>query len=410
MPRRRRWSYSAGNKPHTVIVYERTAGGSLHARCWDPKLRGGVGGRRRVSLGHKDRERAISYAHEQAVKLLRAESELTKERMTLARVFSVYRQLRSPQKARRTQGDDARRVEMWTRVLGAKKDPSRISLGEWERFIDARSSGAIDARGRPVPEGKRKSVRTRAIEADLKLLHAVFCWASDKGDHHLIAENPVHGYPIPTEKNVRRPVATADRYEAIRAVTDEVMMEVRWHGRREVVRSHLSEIFDLANDTGRRIGAIRQLRYADLKLNVGRHGYIHWPADTDKQGNEYTTPIGPLARAALDRALGDRPGIGNACIFPSPKDPAVPVPCHLCDKWLRKAERLAGVEPLEQGLWHPYRRRFATELWDQPDRVVTKLGGWKDARTLELYQQPGEDAMLQALEGRKQLREMAQGG
>lgn len=410
MPRGRRWSYSAGNKPHTVIVYERTAGGSLHARCWDPKLRGGVGGRRRVSLGHKDRERAISYAHEQAVKLLRAESELTKDRMTLARVFSVYRQLRSPQKARRTQGDDARRVEMWTRVLGAKKDPARISLSEWEAFTQARSSGAIDARGRPVAEGKRKSVRARAVEADLKLLHAVFCWASEKGDHHLIAENPVHGYPIPAEKNVRRPVATADRYEAIRAVTDSVMMEVRWHGRREVVRSHLSEIFDLANDTGRRIGAIRQLRYADLKLSKGRHGYIHWPADTDKQGNEYTTPIGPLARAALDRALRDRPGIGNAYIFPSPKDPAAAVPCHMCDKWLRKAECLAGVEPLEQGLWHPYRRRFATELWDQPDRVVTKLGGWKDARTLELYQQPGEDAMLQALEGRKQLREMAQGG
>ena len=54
--------------------------------------------------------------------------------------------------------------------------------------------------------------------------------------------------------------------------------------------------------------------------------------------------------------------------------------------------------------------RFATELWDQPDRVVTKLGGWKEPRTLELYQQPGEDAMLQALEGRKELRQMAQGG
>ena len=105
-------------------MYERTAGGALHARCWDPKLRGGVGGRRRLSLGHKDRERAMDYAHEQAAKLRRAESELTKDRMTLARVFSVYRQIRSPQKAPRTQGDDARRVEMWTRVLGATKDPA----------------------------------------------------------------------------------------------------------------------------------------------------------------------------------------------------------------------------------------------------------------------------------------------
>lgn len=33
---------------------------------------------------------------------------------------------------------------------------------------------------------------------------------------HLMRENPVRGYDIPSEKNPRRPIATTDRYEAIR--------------------------------------------------------------------------------------------------------------------------------------------------------------------------------------------------
>ena len=42
-----------------------------------------------------------------------------------------------------------------------------------------------------------------------------------------------------------------------------------------------------------------------------------------------------------------------------------------------------------------------------PDRVVAKLGGWKAVRTLDLYQQPSDDMMLEALEQRRALREVA---
>ena len=62
--------------------------------------------------------------------------------------------------------------------------------------------------------------------------------------------------------------------------------------KRRKVRSPLSELLDLVNGTGRRISAVCQLRYADLRLDDGPHGAIRWPEDTDKMGYEFTTPIG----------------------------------------------------------------------------------------------------------------------
>lgn len=34
---------------------------------------------------------------------------------------------------------------------------------------------------------------------------------------------------------------------------------------------------------------------------------------------------------------------------------------HLFDKWLTMAEQRAGLEKLHGGLWHTYRRKWATE-------------------------------------------------
>lgn len=77
-------------------------------------------------------------------------------------------------------------------------------------------------------------------------------------------ENPARGCDIPTEKNPKRPVAIQDRYEATRTVSDQVGMDVRWNGKRKTQRSHLSELLDTVNGTGRRIFAVCQLRYPDV--------------------------------------------------------------------------------------------------------------------------------------------------
>jgi integrase len=109
-------------------------------------------------------------------------------------------------------------------------------------------------------------------------------------------------------------VATADRYEKIRKTCDDVKMEVRRNKRRIKIRSYLSEILDIVVATGRRISAVLQLRYDDLRLNEGPHGSIRWPADTDKQGKEWLVPMNALARAAVDGVLRDRRDCQVICV------------------------------------------------------------------------------------------------
>lgn len=297
---------------------------------------------------------------------------------------------------------------MWLRVLGADSDPHYVTLAAWERFVDARASGTIDARGREVVAVERREVGPRTVEADCLWLRWVFNWATRwrlESGAFLMRENPVRGYDAPRERNPRRPTATQDRYEAVRAVSDRVEMEVRWSGGREKRRSHLSELLDVVNGTGRRISAVCALTYEDLRLRQGPHGAIRWPAATDKTGSESTVLISSFVRRAIERILRERPGAGAAPLFPSPADPRRPVTRHLADKWLRKAERLAGLESQRGSLWHAYRRKWATERKHHPDVDVAAAGGWKTLQTLKTaYQQADPETMLRVVTEPRELR------
>ncbi len=407
--KRKLWKYSAGEKGHTVTVYQRQLGGPIYARAYDPSLAAGQGGYKRISLGHRDKERAESYALAQAAKLREGAAEINAGRITLGRLLAQYRTHRTPRKTIGEQGEDDRRMEMWTRVLGAQKNPHCITLGEWERFIDLRSSGAVDARGQPVPEDGRRPVRTRTVEADCKWLRWLLNWGTnwrDREGRYLLRENAVRGYEIPTERNPMRPVATRDRYEAIRAVSDKVVMQTRWESRRERCRSYLSELLDIVDGTGRRISAVCQLRYEDLRLDAGPYGAIHWPADTDKQGKEWEVPISPQVRAAIDRVLSERPGLGGGYVFPSPDDIGQPITYERVRVWLQKAERLAGLPKQQGSLWHAYRRKWATERKHLSPTDVAQAGGWSNVATLQrCYQQADEATMLEVVLGGGELRE-----
>ena len=410
MARRKRWSYAVGERPHTVTVYEREPGGVLQVAAWDPSARGGRGGQRRMSLGHRDRERAEAYALKQAAKLKEGVEDIAFGRVKLAKVFALYLRERTPQKTEGVQQADHRRVEMWAKVLGGNNDPHRISLAHWERFTRERASGAIDARGNAVPEHERQKVRARPVEADCKWLRGVFNWASrwrTPQGLYLMRENPVRGFHVPSEKNPIRPVATEDRYEAVRDVSDQIMTEVCW-GERRVVRSYLSEVLDIINGTGRRLSAVCGLRFGDLRLSDGSpHGSIHWRADTDKNGQESTVPMDPRVREAINRILRERPGVGSAPLFPKPTDPGVPMCRHLAAKWLQRAEALAGLESQKGTQWHAYRRKWATERKHLPDVDVAEAGGW---RTLEIlktaYQQADPETMLRVVLEPAKLREV----
>jgi integrase len=330
---------------------------------------------------------------------------------SLHELVSAYLQNETPRKSVQTRAADHRRAELWLRVLGRACDPAALTRKTWDRFQDSRASGAIDPRGRDVPFKKRRTVRARTVQADCVWLRGVFAWArgwrTDNGTF-LLDCDPLRGLRAPREKNPRRPVATFERYRAVRSVSDDVLMEVRWRGRREPARSYLSEVLDLAQHTGRRLSAICKLRYCDLRLGAGPFGSIRWPAETDKLRRDLVVPVAPEARAAIDRVLAARPGSGPTPLFPSPTDPFRPISRHLADAWLRRAEQQAGLESMEGSLWHAYRRGWATARKHLPDVDVAAAGGWKDAMTLKLvYQQPDADGMLTAVLGRRAEREDA---
>jgi integrase len=408
------WRFKAGARPNTITVFERDAGGMLYARAWDPSARNGKGNFVRVSLSHRDKARAKRYAVEQAAKLQTGDGALN--RVTLAQVLGAYIEHRSPRKVATEQHADSRRAEMWIRVLG-DIDPHTISMGKWQSFIDARTMGAIDARGNAVAQKERKAVRARTVEEDCDFLRQVLTWATKwrlPSGRYLMRENPVRGYDMPHENNPRRPFASQDRHEALRAISDKHMMETRQNrnGTRTMVRSYLSELLDIAKGTGRRISAICRLRFDDLCLERTReapHGAIRWPAETDKMKRETAAPISPEVRVALDRILAERPAIGQVPLFPSARDSTKPITRYLAAAWLREAEKLANLPKQKGTLWHAYRRTWATERKPFPDADVAAAGGWKSVASLKLYQQPDAATMLAVVLGGGELREIKKG-
>jgi hypothetical protein len=81
---------------------------------------------------------------------------------------------------------------------------------------------------------------------------------------------------------------------------------------------------------------------------------------------------------------------------------------HCARDLLLRAERLAGLEPLDGSLWHAYRRKWATERKHLPAVDVAAAGGWKNTTTLaRCYQQADAETMLRVVLGGGQLREIA---
>ena len=61
-------------------------------------------------------------------------------------------------------------------------------------------------------------------------------------------------------------------------------------------------------------------------------------------------------------------------MLPSPSDDRIPCSRHLMKNWWKKAERLAGLEPMKGRGWHSLRRKFATELKDEPPEGADAAG------------------------------------
>lgn len=410
-----RWSYSAGHPPHTVRVYERKDSPNIYLATWDAENEREV----KRSLGHADRERAKELADDLAPQLrdgTPAPGTGSSTDRTVGRVLRLYLQHRTPDKGAYSQKADRRHAELWKRVLGSDFHLPDLSRREWDRFKRQRRTGAIDARGQRVPETKRKEKGARTVEKDCRFLRAVARWAMEWRDDDgrlLLGSDPTRGLEIPKEANPSRPVATHDRVDAIRAVYRDVTMRLERDSDRQQVESWLPEIFELVVGTGRRISAVCALRVENLERErtpKAPHGAIVWPEDTDKMGKRWRCPISERVREAVEGAMFKRRRqglVGEGPLFPSAEDPNEPVSYYTARVWLEEAEELAEVEPQEGGLWHPYRRLWASSRKDLPNVDVARAGGWASLEALQrAYQQPDDETMLRVVEHDTEIREV----
>ena len=340
------------------------------------------------SLKHRDWARAKRQADEVAAGRaganLLGEAQAEPTPLTLETLFDIYGEEVTPTKGKGSRTYDRAATKMFLKFLGTDRRPATLSQRDWDRFIRERRSGKVGPSGKPVSD--------RAIEYDLRFLLAVLNWAAKSRDEEgrlLLESNPLRGLKLPKQKNPARVMLTEGEYEALLRVS----LVVDWRFRVALV---------LAHETGHRIGAIRQLRWSDVDIEGTT---IRWRREHEKTGYEHHTPVTTEALAVLEEARKRNPGIGNTPLLPAPGDPSKSVSRSRAHTWWNRAVARASLEPKRGRGWHSLRRKFASDLMDQPLKVLCELGGWKTAQTvLQCYQRADEGRLRKALEDRRRAR------
>ena len=336
------------------------------------------------SLKHRDWARAKKQADQFAAGFIDApngKAEAEPEPLTLERLFEIYGEEVTPTKRRPSRARDRVAMAMFLKLFGRDRRPETLSQRDWDRFIRERRAGTVGPSGKPVGN--------RMIEWDLTFLMAVLNWAArsrDEEGRRLLDRNPLKGLRKPVEKNPTRVVLTEEEYQALL----QVSRQVDW-------RFHVALV--LAHETGHRIGAIRNLRWADINLDGET---VRWRAEHEKTGYEHRTPLTPEAIEAFEEARRRNPASGDAPVLPGTMNPSACLGFPQARFWWKQAERLAELEPKRGRGWHSLRRKFASDLMDLPLKVLCELGGWKAAKTvLRCYQQPDEAQLRQAIRSRR---------
>jgi integrase len=362
------WRKSLGERGLRVYLFEREPGGNLYREVY-------AGGKRvaaKKSLGHRDRERAIADGYTLLSKLTAREDALRDGKVTLALLFDMYRE--SPAhhaKKPKTRREDEARLKRMIEFLGPARDVRTLSDSDVERYGQARMRGEC---------GSGRRVSRRSVGADLVALRTALNWATRQRNGRgapLLDRNPLFGVKLPVEKNPKRPVETFERYLALM----EVAPSEDWR---------LPAALHIVESYGRRIGATLRTGRDDLDLARAPYGWIRFRAEHDKTGHEQWVPLTEQGRQILSVHLASLPD-GTPWLFPAERDPSKPVDVSVMSRLLRKAYAHAGLQPLTGGLWHPWRRKWATERKNMPISDVARAGGWRDVTTvLKSYQQADE--------------------
>lgn len=357
--------------------------------------------RKRVSAETADpaiaKQKARAIAQQIAMQQLLGVSS---DSVTLEQVFSAYHEHKGANLKSQWRKSALTRRNLFSSAWGGSLPVVQVSQSYVDAYCTARRAGRVAPtlpNGRMTNRKLPRPLRDGALDSDFSWLSSVFNWATKHkitNGKRLLDRNPLHDCTWPKEKNVRRPIASQDRFTLTLAKTDEVDHQGR-----------LRLMLALARYTGRRESAIIHLRASDVMLSKDRisaalanagmderlaehmpHGAIRWSAESDKQGVLHITPISAATRTELERYLLKRLRTGDAPLFPGPKDETQPISRVVAARWLIRAEGLAEVSKLTGGTFHPYRRLWASERRHLADVDVARAGGWKSTKTLSIYQ------------------------
>lgn len=408
-----KWTRSFGSRGTRVRLFERTKGGAYYR---DVHVAGR--GKNRRSLGTKDRAEAERLARELVSALLREEEIIADGVVTLAHLWERYRTEASAflDNDPRTRHEDAVHVSVLLGFFGDACDVRDLTEADAQAFTTARLAGGIiynvEHRRNRTGSGTAVTgpVRARSAEVELRILRTMLRWATTvrgPNGQRLLASNPLAGIRTVREKNPKRPVATWERFQATRDAMRELATQNAGdpETHRHWLRMELA--LTLAEATGRRIGAIRQLRWEDFDFANSK---VTWRADADKTRRDWVVPLPATLVKAIRRFRIKLGGAFSGLIFPSRAHPEKALDRHAFQKALVTAERAAGLTKLDGSAWHAYRRAWASSRKHLPLTDVAAAGGWKGARTLlGVYQQPDMDTMLAVMSETKKYSDRATG-
>jgi hypothetical protein len=399
-------------------------------------------GRKRVSARTTDRATAKQSAEDLAREMAKQELlGVTPDTITMGQLFAAYHKHKGDGLKHQWKRGAETRSKMFLAAWGDAFPVAQVSQTSVDAYSAARRAGRVAPalRAKQIqksadalaalrrmqqdadpadPKVRQltadavapRPLRDGALESDFSWLSSVFNWACEHklpSGQRLLNHNPLHDCrkSLPHEKNIRRPIASHDRYVRTLEAADTIDPAGR-----------LRLILALARYTGRRESAIIQLRASDMLLSTPRlaraladegmderlaehmpHGAIRWSAASDKQGMLHVTPIAEHSRREIELYLATNPRVGDVPLFPGPKDATRPISRVIAYRWLIAAEEAAGVSKLLGGGFHPYRRLWASERKHLSDVDVAVAGGWKSTKTLAIYQQSDPAAVLAAV-------------
>ncbi|HJQ53467.1 MAG TPA: site-specific integrase [Gemmatimonadaceae bacterium] len=307
----------------------------------------------------------------------------------------------------RTRAEDAMHVQILIAFFGKGCDVRNLTEADVIAFTAKRMRGGID-----LGDGElSKPVRARSPEVELRILRTMLKWATTirvRGGQRLLAANPLAGVRSQKEQNPKRPVASFERFQAIRKAMQELAAQNAESPSKHQRWLRLELALVLAEATGRRIGSIRKLAWSDFDFDAAT---ILWRAENDKKRKEWRVPMPPSLVEEVTRFRVKLGGAFGGLVFPAPTDPSKPLGREIFQHGLADAATHAKLSAVGMG-WHSFRRKWASERKHHPQSDVLAAGGWspKSASVLtECYQFADNETMLAVMSEQRKVSERAVG-